>query len=279
MKTLFALGFGYVAARLAPRLIREGWRVIGTTRSEDKAQEMEAAGVEPVLSHAASSFTVPEGAHWLVSTPPRDGVCTGFDLFGAQAASAGWIGYISTTAVYGDRRGGWVLENTGASPDSPRGRARLEAEQTWRASNPQTWVFRLPGIYGPGRSVFDGLRDRSARIIEKKGQVFSRVHVDDIGSGLIGGMERRPALRTLNLVDDLPSPPADPIVFAAGLLDVSPPEPLDFETADLSPMARSFYSECKRVGNGMTKAALGWQPRYPTYREGLTAILAEESDT
>lgn len=275
--TLFAVGYGYVAEKLARRLMPERWRVIGTTRSRDKAARMSAEGVEPVLLERGNTFEPPAGACWLVSTPVRDGICPGVTAFGASAPSADWIGYLSTTAVYGDKRGGWVLENTPVSPTSPRGEDRVTAEEAWRASGGPVEIIRLPGIYGPGRSVLDQLRSDKARRIDKPGQVFSRIHVDDIASGLAAAMQRPGAGRVLHLCDDWPCAPGDPVAFGAELLDMAPPPLIPFDDADLSEMARSFYSECKRVGNGMTKAALDWRPQYPTYREGLRAILEAET--
>ena len=271
-KTLFAIGFGYVAARLGRQLRQEGWRVIGTTRDADKAKTMEKDGFEPVLGDAAREHVPPDGAHWLVSTPTRDGRCPGHDLFARHASGASWIGYISATSVYGDHGGGWVLETTPPSPSSARGQDRLSAETAWRESFAATDIIRLPGIYGPGRSPFQALTEGRSRRIDKPGQVFSRIHVDDIASGLHAAMVRPSEGRILNLCDDWPCAPGDPIAFAADLMGVAPPPLVPFEEAGLSEMGCSFYSECKRVGNGMTKAALGWRPRYPSYREGLTAI-------
>jgi len=274
-KTLFAIGFGYVAEHLAGLLHLEGWRVIGTTRNADKAKSMRNAGFEPVLGDEATRFVPPEEAFWLVSTPTRGGRCPGHELFAQHAASAAWIGYISATSVYGDRQGGWVLENTPVSPDSPRGHDRVRAENAWRESFPASDIIRLPGIYGPGRSPFEALEVGEARRIDKPGQVFSRIHVEDIASGLKAAMDRPGGGRVLNLCDDWPSAPGDPIAFAAELIGTAPPPLVAFDEAEMSDMARSFYSECKRVGNGMTKAALGWKPRYPGYREGLTAIFGK----
>ncbi len=271
-KTLFAIGFGYVAGYLAGLLRAEGWRVIGTTRDVEKAKSMRNAGFEPVLGDEVETFVPLEGAFWLVSTPARGGRCPGHSLFRKHAPSAAWIGYISATSVYGDKQGGWVLENTPALPDSPRGHDRVNAETAWRASFPATDIIRLPGIYGPGRSPFEALLAGEARRIDKPGQVFSRIHVEDIASGLKAAMERPGGGRVLNLCDDWPCPPGDPVAYAAELMGIEPPPLVAFDDAEMSDMARSFYSECKRVGNGMTKATLGWKPRYPSYREGLRAI-------
>ena len=276
-QTLFTIGHGYVASRLAARLLAEGWHVTGTTRSPDKARAMAADGITPMLWSGAANAAPPPDAHWLVSTPAGDGDCPGLTGFGHAAASARWIGYLSTTSVYGDHDGGWVYEDTPVTPGSPRGHGRVRAEAGWRATSGPVEIFRLPGIYGPGRSGLDDLRGGTARRIDKPGQVFSRIHVDDIVSGLMAAMQRPRPGRIAHLADDLPSPPGDPVAFAAALLEMPPPPLTPFDEADLSPMARSFYSECKRVSNTATKADLGWQPSYPSYREGLAAILAEDA--
>ncbi|OZB17865.1 MAG: NAD(P)-dependent oxidoreductase, partial [Hyphomonas sp. 34-62-18] len=154
-----------------------------------------------------------------------------------------------------------------------------KAEGQWQAlTGDKARLVRLPGIYGPGRSAFDRLREGTAQRIVKEGQVFSRVHVDDIASGLEALMHRPDVTGVFHLCDELPAPPQDVIAYAAELLGIAPPPEIAFEDADLSPMAASFYSECKRVSNARAKAALGWRPAYPTYREGLTAILASETD-
>jgi nucleoside-diphosphate-sugar epimerase len=185
--------------------------------------------------------------------------------------------YLSTIGVYGDHAGAWVDETTPTAPLSPRGRERVLAEAQWQALGQQRGapvaVLRLPGIYGPGRSAFDSLRAGQARRIVKPGQVFNRVHVDDIAGGIAAAITCR-ADGVFNITDDLPSPPQDVIAHAAALLGMPPPPEVAFEDANLTPMARSFYSECKRAANGRAKLVLGWQPRYPSYREGLAAILA-----
>ncbi len=200
----------------------------------------------------------------------------------AAAPRLRWIGYLSTTGVYGDRAGGWVDETTEPAPASDRGRRRVAAEADWRrlADRSAVDVFRLAGIYGPGRSAFDDLRAGVARRIIRPGHAFGRIHRDDIVQAVWAAMrEERPSgVRVLNLTDDEPAESADVVAEAARLLGVAPPEPVSFERAcaAMSPMARSFWAENRKVSSALTQQALGLRWRYPSYREGLRAILAEE---
>jgi nucleoside-diphosphate-sugar epimerase len=185
-----------------------------------------------------------------------------------------WIGYLSTTGVYGDRAGGWVDETAELRPVNARSRWRVEAEAAWAASGLPVEIFRLAGIYGPGRSAFDRLREGRAQRIVKQGQIFSRIHVDDIAAALAASIAApRPAV-VWNLADDEPAPPEDVIAYAAELLGLPVPPAIPFEEAELSPMARSFYAESKRVSNRRLRETLGVALAHPTYREGLRAILA-----
>ena len=221
----------------------------------------------------------------LIAAAPGERGCPGLEVLGphlATARSPPWIGYLSTTGVYGDRAGGWVREDTPPAPASPEGERRLAAERGWRdlagvAGSPLS-IFRLPGIYGPGRSPLDRLRTGAVRRWVKPGQVFSRIHVDDLADALVRAMARPDRAGVYNLCDDEPAAPADVTAYAAGLLGIapSPEEPLD--PAALSPMARRFWAESKRVSNARAKAALGWRLAYPTYREGLQAVLAAEAE-
>ena len=219
--------------------------------------------------------------HVLISVPPdADGDPVirhhGRDL--EASASVKWIGYLSTIGVYGNHGGAWVDETTPANPTSQRSRWRLAAEDAWRAlgarSGKRTQIFRLPGIYGPGRSAIERLRKGSAQRIVKPGQVFNRIHVDDIAGALAAAIAGRGAHHIYNVADDEPAPPQDVIVYAARLLHMPAPPEIAFEEAKLSPMARSFYAENKRVGNKRLRGELGVDLKFPSYREGLQAIIA-----
>ncbi|ABI77774.1 conserved hypothetical protein [Hyphomonas neptunium ATCC 15444] len=275
---LFVFGLGYSAQQLASRLLAAGWQVAGTVRSEAKAAELRSRGIDARVWSGEGPVEVPEGAHWLVTLPPgKDGCPAAQSVLKCPDLSRS-VTYLSTTGVYGDLNGGWVTERSPVNPGSPRAAARVKAEGQWQALTGDTArLVRLPGIYGPGRSAFDRLRDGTARRIVKEGQVFSRIHVDDIASGLEALMQRPEITGVFHLCDELPAPPQDVIAHAAGLLGIDPPPEVPFDAASLSPMAASFYAECKRVSNARAKAALRWRPAYPTYREGLAAILAAET--
>lgn len=276
---LFVFGLGYSAQQLASRLMPAGWQVAGTVRTEAKAAALRGQGIAAQVWSGEGPVEVPDGAHWLITLPPgKDGCPAALSVMDCNGMQRS-VTYLSTTGVYGDMNGGWVNEWSPVSPGSPRGAARVKAEGQWQAlAGDNARLVRLPGIYGPGRSAFDRLREGTAQRIVKEGQVFSRVHVDDIASGLEALMHRPDVTGVFHLCDELPAPPQDVITYAAELLGIAPPPEIAFEDADLSPMAASFYSECKRISNARAKAALGWRPAYPTYREGLTAILAAETD-
>ncbi|MFN7054396.1 SDR family NAD(P)-dependent oxidoreductase [Hyphomonas sp.] len=275
---LFVFGLGYSAEQLAAQLIPAGWQVAGTVRTPEKAARLKASGIAASVWGGQGTPDIPDGAHWLVTLPPDREGCPAARAAGQLAGSAASITYLSTTGVYGDLRGGWAFEWSPVAPASPRAEARVKAETQWLdASQGRARIVRLPGIYGGGRSPFERLREGTAQRIIKPGQVFSRVHVADIASGLAALLARPEASGVFHLCDDLPAPPQDVTAHAAALLGLAPPPEVPFEAADLSPMAASFYAECKRVSNARAKAALGWRPRYPTYREGLEAILTEET--
>lgn len=251
-----------------------GYAVLATTRSEDKAGELRSSGITPILLNGAQIPEIPAGADWLVSAPPDAAGCPGFRQFRGQASSARWIGYLSTTGVYGDLNGGWAFEWSPLSPNNARAENRVSAEAQWQGSGGPAHIFRLPGIYGPERSALDRLEAGQAQRIIKPGQVFSRIHVEDIATCLETSLHAPNPGRVYHACDDEPSPPQDVIEYAARLMNVPVPEDIPFEAADLSPMARSFYADCKRVSNARTKSELNWKPNYPTYREGLSAIYA-----
>ncbi len=276
--TLLSLGHGYSAAALARRLIPQGWRVIGTTRDPSRAASIAASGVEPLVLPASLEPTLARATHILASAAPGPAGDPFLAAHGAAIAAATpqWVGYLSTTAVYGDHAGSWVDEDTPPVPATPRGRARLAAEAAWRATGLPVHVFRLAAIYGPGRGPFDKLRDGTARRVIKPGQVFSRIHVDDIAAVLAASMAAPDPGAVYNVCDDEPAPPQDVIAHAAALLGLPPPPEVPWAEADMGEMARSFYAESKRVRNDRIKA-LGVRLAYPTYREGLAAVLAAEA--
>lgn len=281
-RVLLSIGHGYSARALARLLKPQGWRIIGTTRSAEKAGTLAAEGVEPLIWPGTEiGPALAQATHLLTSVSPDPEGDPVLRQAGTAIAAAAprlsWAGYLSTTGVYGDHRGGWVDETTPLTPSTERGRRRVAAEEAWAAvPGLPLHVFRLAGIYGPGRSAFDRLRAGTARRIVKEGQVFSRIHVEDIAQVLAAAMARPDPGGVYNLADDDPAPPQDVIACAAELLGVPVPPEIPFETAELSPMAASFYSESKRVRNDRVKEALGVRLLYPDYRAGLAAILAAE---
>ena len=275
MKTLLSLGHGFSARALAARLIAEGWRVIGTTRSAKKAASF--AGAEAVVLPGDISQALEAATHLLVSAGPRDGRDPMLEAFPEIAdASFDWVGYLSTTGVYGDYDGDWVDEDTPLKPSTERGLWRKAAEEAWIATGLPVHLFRLAGIYGPGRGPFAKVRAGTARRIIKPGQVFSRIHVEDIAQTLAASIAQPNPVRAYNLCDDDPAPPQDVIAHAAELLGVPVPPELPIEQAEMTAMARSFYAENKRVRNDRIKDELGVSLIYPSYREGLAALLAAE---
>ena len=278
MSTLLSLGHGYSAQVLAAKLRPLGWRVIGTTRSATRARAFAAAGVEPLLWPGDPGPALAEATHILISAAP-DAAGDPFlrALPQIAAAAAGWVGYLSTTGVYGDHQGAWVDETTPLTPGSDRGRWRVLAEDQWRATGLPVHMFRLAGIYGPERGPFEKVRDGTARRVIKQGQVFSRIHVADIAQVLMASMARPNPGAAYNVCDDDPAPPQDVLRHAAHLLGLPDPPAVRIEDADLGPMATSFYSESKRVRNDRIKAELGVRLLYPTYRDGLAALLAAET--
>jgi len=275
-RVLVTLGHGYSAAAVAASL--GGWRVLGTTRSSDKAAAMISVGVEPLdwTDRATVDAAIAAADALLVSMPPEAG---GDPVLARHESALGkvrpaWVGYLSTTGVYGDRKGGWVDEDDTLRPVSERGRRRVAAEAAWHESGLPVHAFRLAGIYGPGRSAFDRLREGSAQRVVKPGQVFSRVHVGDVARVVAASLDRPNPGRVYNVADDLPAAPEEVIEFAAGLLGLPVPPAVAFEAAGLSPMAASFWVESKRVSNRRIRDELGVELAYPDYRVGLAAILA-----
>ena len=275
MNTLLSIGHGYSAQALARRLLPEGWHIIGTTRSEAGAAALRATGIEALVWPTEDlAPALARATHLLTSVAPVDGDPV-LQALGPQIAGAqlGWVGYLSTTAVYGHHNGDWVDETTPLAPTTARGAARVQAEADWAALGLPLHVFRLAGIYGPGRGPFEKVRDGTARRIHKAGQVFSRIHVDDIANVLHAAL-LRPNPGIYNLCDDDPASPEDILGLAAEMLGLPPPPIVPYEQAEMTPMARSFYAENKRVRNDRIKSVLGVKLDFPTYREGLAAILA-----
>jgi nucleoside-diphosphate-sugar epimerase len=278
MSTLLSLGHGYSAHALARRLVPQGWRVIGTTRSPAKAEAFRSNGVEPLIWPGDLGPALAEATHILCSAAP-DGIGDPFLQAAPEIAQsrAEWVGYLSTTGVYGDHQGGWVDEMTPLTPQSDRGRQRVVAERQWLETGLPVHIFRLAGIYGPGRGPFEKVRDGTARRIIKPGQVFGRIHVDDIAQVLEASIRRPNPGAAYNVCDDNPCPPQDVIAHAAHLLGLPEPPAVAFEDADLGPMARSFYSESKRTRNDRIKDELGVRLLYPDYPAGLAALLKDET--
>lgn len=281
-KVLLAMGLGYSAAALSRRLLAQGWRVIGTTRSPEKAARLQAQGIEPLIWPGTPlDGALAEATHILLSIAPDAAgdpvIATEADAL--RAARPEWVGYLSTTGVYGDHDGGWVDETTPLTPGTARGRQRVLAEAQWQAlAADQGWplhIFRLAGIYGPGRGPFRKVKDGTAQRIVKPGQFFSRIHVEDIGQVLDASIHRPDPGAVYNVCDDDPSPPQDVLAHAAELLGLPIPPEVDIDKADMTPMARSFYAESKRVRNDRMKRDLGIRLLYPTYRDGLAALLTE----
>ena len=282
---LFCFGLGYTASVLARALRAEDWRVLGTRRPSDTGGANPSDETQQLIfdrAHALADVrSLLVGAtHLLSSVPPDEAGDPVLDVHADDIAAARhlrWIGYLSTTGVYGDRAGDWVDERAPLLPTGERGRRRVAAETRWldlgRRSGAPVHIFRLAGIYGPGRSAIDTVRAGHARRIVKPGQVFSRVHVADIAQVLRASIARPRPGAVYNVCDDDPAPPADVITFACELLGVWPPRLVPIEQANLSEMARSFYADNKRVSNERIKQELGVRLLYPSYRDGLTALL------
>ncbi|ABD53190.1 SDR family oxidoreductase [Jannaschia sp. CCS1] len=277
---LLIFGYGFSSKALA-RALPQTWTITATTRTSEKAMNMR--GAEPRLFPGDDlSQDIADATHVLISAGPDDGhdpvLATYRDAF--AKAKPEWVGYLSTTGVYGDHQGGWVTEDTPLVPSTKRGEARVAAEAEWMALHQDhglpVHIFRLAGIYGPGRGPFAKVRNGTARRIIKEGQVFSRTHVDDIAQVLMASIARPNPGAAYNVCDDDPAPPQDVIAHAADLLGLPIPEAIPFEDAEMTPMGRSFYAESKRVDNTRIKDELGVTLLYPDYRSGLAALLSAE---
>jgi nucleoside-diphosphate-sugar epimerase len=278
-EVLLVFGYGYTAATLARRLVDRGWIIRGTTRRPDKPVD---AGVELLCfdrDHPLPASAFSGVSHVLSSVPPDEMGDPVLDLHLTDLRAAPglrWVGWLGTTGVYGDHGGAWVDETTPLDPTLARTDRRARAERAWLASGLPVHIFRLAGIYGPGRNAFVNLKDGTARRIVKPGQVFSRIHVEDIATVLEASIARPSPGAVYNVCDDEPAPPQDVVSYAAALMGVPPPPEQPYETAELSPMARTFYRDNRRVRNERIKRELGVRLAYPTYREGLRALLPIE---
>ena len=286
---LLILGLGYSAGFVAREALARGWEVTGTVRSAERAAESSREGVHTLVfgGFAVSKpleRMVPEADAVLVSVPPdegRDPVLQAMSGLLAQAPQLNWIGYLSTIGVYGDHGGAWVDETTEPAPQDDRSRTRLQVEQDWLAfgerTGKPTQIFRLGGIYGPGRSPLAKLQAGRAKRLVKPGQVFNRIHVADIAGVVMASLASPRAGAIYNVVDDLPAPPQDVVTYAAELLGIAPPPETAFDPAAMTSMAASFYAENRRVSNALVKRELDYGFRYPTYREGLAALAEGEA--
>lgn len=287
MPHLFCFGLGYTATALSLKLQAQGWQVSGTCQSLDKQKILRDMGFDVDIfdGQTASENIVAKlntATHILQSIAPnKDGdpvLAVLAEKLRARARGIEWFGYSSTTAVYGDRQGGWVDETDDLAPSMQRGFWREAAESQWRAEFQEAdlpvHIFRLAGIYGPGRNQLIKLQQKKARRVIREGQLFSRIHVDDIAQVLEASIKRPNPGEAYNVCDNEAAPPQDVIEFAANLLGIAPPPEELFEEADLTPMARSFYSESKKVSNEKIKSELGVKLKYPTYREGIRSLVA-----
>jgi nucleoside-diphosphate-sugar epimerase len=279
---LFCFGYGYsaeaLARKLSPRLA-----ALAGTRTNPQAPQEAGAALVPYKGDGPSSAvrTLLAGTtHLLVSIPPNlegDAVLRDFAADIAALTDLAWVGYLSTVGVYGDAKGAWVDEESPVRPLTERSLRRAEAERAWLDLGARTGrrveVFRLAGIYGPGRSVLDSLRAGTARRIVKPGQVFNRIHVDDVARVLAAAIDRDTGARVFNVSDDEPAPPEEVVAYAAELIGLPVPPTLAFDAAGLAGMAASFWSECKRVRNERIRRKLEVELMYPTYREGLRALV------
>lgn len=284
-RRLFIFGLGYSGLEIAKLAKAQGWSVAGTCTTDEKARRLRAEGIE---AHAfdgtapLSAQSFGEASHVVCTVAPGAAGDPALRTSRTLLGRARWLGYLSTTGVYGDHDGAWVDETTPTLATQPRSLQRLAAEQGWRdvasESGAALHIFRLPGIYGPGRSTLDRVADGSARRIDKPGQFFSRIHVTDLAASVLKAMDRELGVEIWNVADDLPAANAEVIAYACELLGRPVPPAIPWEEAApaMTPMARSFYAESRRVRNDKLKRELGVVLRHPTYREGLKAIAAVE---
>jgi nucleoside-diphosphate-sugar epimerase len=282
MKHLLCFGFGFSARTLAARLDKQAWKISATSRDPEGIAEINDQGFRGLLFDSKLQIE-PDVTHLLISAPPDENGDPVLNLYQEQlwriAKQLQWVGYLSTTGVYGDRGGDWVDEDSPLEPNTARGHRRLEAERSWMKLHIDhgllVHLFRLAGIYGPGRNQLLAVLNGSAKRIIKSGQIFGRIHVDDIAGVLAVSMAKPNPGRAYNVCDDEPCPPQEVVEYAANLLGVPVPLEIPFEDANLSAMARSFYADSKRVSNKRMKNELSYKLLYPNYREGLSALKSQ----
>jgi len=285
-KNALLLGAGYCARALIPALASRGYAITGTTRQTEKFSQLSELGITPCLFNGSSNSKLDQAIKdadiILSSIPPIEGRDPVISAYGQPlmtlAAKAEWVGYLSATSVYGDRQGQWVFEDEAPLPITRRGRNRANAELAWFETGLPVHVFRLAGIYGPPisgleRNAFERIKTGRARAIYKPGHVVNRIHVEDIARALICSIDNPNPVSIYNIADDEPAPPDEVLKFAADILGARRAQKLEFEKAQLTPLARSFYLETKRVNNEWAKRSLGWMPQYPNYRKGLLSTL------
>ena len=282
--TLFCFGLGYSAMAVARRLNVEGWDVRGTCRQPGRRAALAALGIQGAVFQGDGAMDPSEAltgaTHVLLSIPPSEAGDPALQWHAEDIAASGsveWVGYLSTTGVYGNRDGDWVDEASDLRPSSPRSERRVAAERDWldwgdRAGIP-VQVFRLAGIYGPGRSVADQIKAGTARRIGKPGHVFSRIHVEDIATTVAASIARPRAGGIYNVCDDEPAAPGDVVAYACSLLEIDPPPEIPIEEAEMSPMAKSFWADNRRVRNDLIKSELGVELAFPDYRIGIRTIM------
>ncbi len=285
-RSLFVFGMGYSAQAVAEHSAAQFTSITGTTRSREKAVATGRAGTKYLLFDGEKPSeelvkALESATHLLISIAPgdQDPVLAAIPDLRSLARNLQWVGYLSTVGVYGNHDGAWVDEDTDPLPVSKRSIQRLNAENAWQqfaeeAKLPLT-IFRLSGIYGPGRNAFINIEAGKSRRLVKPGQVFNRIHRDDIGRAVTLAMQGN-IPGTINITDDEPSPPQHVVSFAHALMGKEPPPDIDFETADLTPMARSFYGENKRVANTRSKSELGMEYQWPDYRTALTRMWEQD---
>ena len=282
--SLLVFGGGWLGQAAAREAVRRGGRAIVTSRDAGTRAALTAAGFTAVdpADHDALTAAVAGSSAVLVTTPPEASGCPGLKALSpaitASRSWPDWIGYVSSTAVYGDRGGGWAFEDSALNAATLEGARRVRAERDWldagQGMGLTVQLFRLPALYGPGRSPVDRLRDGTARLVRKPGQVFNRIHVEDAVSGLFASMARpRPGAAYI-LCDDEPAAADVVIEGAARRLGLPLPPEVDLDDPSVSDAMRRFYLDSKRLSNARAKAELGWRPRYPTWREGLEALVA-----